>query len=387
MLRSAAGKVMWVGRATVFLVGLAVILALMFGVATVALAGTGVGATFNLGKTNTVNAISKLVGSTASSMLVVDNNGTGSALSLEVGSGQAPLTVNASAGKATNLNADRIDDREASSFADATHQHSGADISSGTVAEARIDATIARDGEVVPTVKDNDGSSSGLDADLLDGKDSSEFQPSNPCPSGTLFHEGACIETAKRGPAAFPNAESVCLQAGRRLPTVAELQTFRLRGGQDFSAAEYSSQAWTDATGATRPDMVMLVNSSGTQTPTSIFASAAFRCVAAPNVAPPSEASWEAAAKTDLRNAAMAASACYADYGSYFNCTTIALLVPYGFNPTDGVVVNGMNGDASNWSASMQHSSGGRAYTYATFGANSGQVVEVPRGTAAPPLP
>src|SRR5215203_5998670 len=50
---------------------------------------------------------------------------------------------------------------------------------------------------------------SAADADLLDGKDSSEFQPSDPCPDGTLFHEGACIETISRGPAAFPNAESV----------------------------------------------------------------------------------------------------------------------------------------------------------------------------------
>jgi hypothetical protein len=36
-------NVMWVGRATTFLVGLAVILALMFGVATASLAGTGAG--------------------------------------------------------------------------------------------------------------------------------------------------------------------------------------------------------------------------------------------------------------------------------------------------------------------------------------------------------
>jgi hypothetical protein len=55
MLRSTLSKVMWVGRATVFLVGLAVILAVVLGVATAALAGTGVGAAFNLGKLNTVN--------------------------------------------------------------------------------------------------------------------------------------------------------------------------------------------------------------------------------------------------------------------------------------------------------------------------------------------
>ena len=41
MDRSVFGKVMWVGRVTVFLVGLAVILALVFRVASVALAGMG----------------------------------------------------------------------------------------------------------------------------------------------------------------------------------------------------------------------------------------------------------------------------------------------------------------------------------------------------------
>ncbi len=41
VFRNMASKVMWVGRATVFLVGLAVILALVFGVATMALGATG----------------------------------------------------------------------------------------------------------------------------------------------------------------------------------------------------------------------------------------------------------------------------------------------------------------------------------------------------------
>ena len=38
MLRSAAGKIMWVGKATTFCVGLAVVLALILGVASAALA-------------------------------------------------------------------------------------------------------------------------------------------------------------------------------------------------------------------------------------------------------------------------------------------------------------------------------------------------------------
>ena len=50
MLRSAASKVMWVGRVTVFLVGLAMILALIFGVASTALGANG--DFFKVGKTN-----------------------------------------------------------------------------------------------------------------------------------------------------------------------------------------------------------------------------------------------------------------------------------------------------------------------------------------------
>src|SRR5215207_7684216 len=94
MIRSAASKVMWVGRATVFLIGLAVVLGLLFGVAATALAGTGVGATFNLGQANTVNKISSLIGSATSAMLKIDNDGAGPALALQVEPGKQPMTVN-----------------------------------------------------------------------------------------------------------------------------------------------------------------------------------------------------------------------------------------------------------------------------------------------------
>jgi hypothetical protein len=109
MFRSAASKVMWVGRATVFLVGLAVILALIFGVVSRATAHTGSAGLFHLNHNNPVSALSTLAGNLAGSVLKVDNNGAGPALSLEVGSGKAPLTVNSAAGKATNLNADKLD--------------------------------------------------------------------------------------------------------------------------------------------------------------------------------------------------------------------------------------------------------------------------------------
>jgi hypothetical protein len=55
MLKAAVGKVTWVGRTAVFLVGLAVILALVFGVVSMLLATNGDG----------VDGISQLVGSDA----------------------------------------------------------------------------------------------------------------------------------------------------------------------------------------------------------------------------------------------------------------------------------------------------------------------------------
>jgi hypothetical protein len=106
---------MWVGRATVFLVGLAVILALTVGLVTTALAGTGVGARFQLGQTNTVNAITKLVGSVAGPSLRIDNNSSNAAataLDLQVEPGKAPMTVNSGA-KVANLNSDMLDGKSA----------------------------------------------------------------------------------------------------------------------------------------------------------------------------------------------------------------------------------------------------------------------------------
>jgi hypothetical protein len=61
-----------VGRATIFLVGLAVIIALVLSVSSAALAGTEVGATFNLGKQNTVNRLSQLLGSTDNALLRIE---------------------------------------------------------------------------------------------------------------------------------------------------------------------------------------------------------------------------------------------------------------------------------------------------------------------------
>src|SRR6266487_3331659 len=84
-------------------------------VASAAMAGTGIGGVFNLGKTNTVNATSALTGSTSGAQLGVTNSGSGPALSLNVAGGQPPMTVNSSA-KVGKLNASFLNGLNSAGF-------------------------------------------------------------------------------------------------------------------------------------------------------------------------------------------------------------------------------------------------------------------------------
>ena len=118
MARSAFSKVMWVGRATVFMVGLAVILALLFGVATTALGATG--GNFILGQANVASAVSKLAGNVPGGAVLQVSNPSAQAgskaLQLGVSEGKAPLAVDAAAGTATNLSADELDGKDSADY-------------------------------------------------------------------------------------------------------------------------------------------------------------------------------------------------------------------------------------------------------------------------------
>lgn len=114
MLRNAVSKAMWVGRTTAAVIGLAIALAIVFGVATMALAAVP-GDPFKLGKVNSINRLSTLVGTATSPMLRVQNKGTGTALDLRVQQGKPPLTTN-STGRVPRLNADMVDGKHASAF-------------------------------------------------------------------------------------------------------------------------------------------------------------------------------------------------------------------------------------------------------------------------------
>jgi type IV pilus assembly protein PilA len=93
-------------------------------------------------------------------------------------------------------------------------------------------------------------------------------------------------------------------------------------------------------------------------------------------VAPPSD-DREAAAQSDLRNAAAAATACAAaNDGSYVECGTEAQLLSYGFDKSPDVTYVNLTATASRWVSATQHNDGGSAYQFDT---STGEIQPVPR--------
>ena len=160
MIKIVFSKVMWVGRATVFTVGLAVTLALMLGIATVALAAVP-GDPFKLGRINTINTISTLVGSASSPMLRIDNNGSGVALDLQVEPGKAPMKVN-SGTKVANLNSDTVDGYDSFDF-----YQFGEKVNDSAHADYADSAGEAQTAQMA------------TDSEQLDGKNSTDFLSSS----------------------------------------------------------------------------------------------------------------------------------------------------------------------------------------------------------------
>jgi hypothetical protein len=115
--QTKVSRTLWVARGTSMALGLAVMLAVVLGVGTTALAAAP-GDPFKLGKTNAVNAISRLAGSVAGPSLQITNdsaNTSATALELRVKPGKPPMKVN-SAAKVQGLNVDRVDAKSASDF-------------------------------------------------------------------------------------------------------------------------------------------------------------------------------------------------------------------------------------------------------------------------------
>jgi len=133
-------------RATSVVVGLAVMLALVVGVGSLAVAAPASSVALLKNVENTVTNVTSMTGTLANPILRLDNNsaGTGAtALDLQVENGKAPMTVNSNAGTATNLSADKVDGKHAdqllrvASFSGFSSLETGTE---GTVATTKIEA-------------------------------------------------------------------------------------------------------------------------------------------------------------------------------------------------------------------------------------------------------
>jgi hypothetical protein len=119
MIRNVLSKAAWVGRTASMVFGLALVIGLVVGVTSVAFGANG--GNFILGSlNNTATAITKLTGTVGGGPALQVSNpstNTGStALDLQVATGKAPMKVNSQT-KVTNLNADKVDGKDSSTFA------------------------------------------------------------------------------------------------------------------------------------------------------------------------------------------------------------------------------------------------------------------------------
>jgi hypothetical protein len=154
LMKTVFARIWWLGRMTATMMGIAMLLALTVGLASTALAGTGIGARFDLGKINRVNAMSTLVGNVDGPLLTLQNSNDpfirtfrNVPLSLETrvdagGHRPPPMQIDSDT-LVQSLNADLLDGRGAAEFADG--------LENGTA----------------------------VDSDKLDGKDSSAFVSSS----------------------------------------------------------------------------------------------------------------------------------------------------------------------------------------------------------------
>ncbi len=143
MLRSVAARALWLTKGAALFGGAVVTLALVLGVGTVALAAVP-GDPFKLGRTNTIDNMSTLVGSASGTLLRINNNGGGPALDLRVEEGEAPMNVSSDA-LVDDFNADQLDGQSANDFVSEDKTYTTSAFKDGTGGGADVEAFVECD--------------------------------------------------------------------------------------------------------------------------------------------------------------------------------------------------------------------------------------------------
>lgn len=161
-MKGILSKTVRVVRAAALGVGLAVVLVVMLGLATTALAAAP-GDPFRLGRVNLIDKISVLRGEADATMLRIVNRGEGTALQLFVQRGEPPMRVN-SVAKVPRLNADRVDGKHAGAFLPRNGKAADADRLDGEDASG-----FYRYGEEIPSGATVTGAFGGHEQDAEEG--------------------------------------------------------------------------------------------------------------------------------------------------------------------------------------------------------------------------
>ncbi len=134
-------RIWWLGRGTATMLGVAVMLAVVLGAGTTALAAVP-GDPFKLGKINRIDGLSTLVGSADGALLRINNEGSGPAIDLRVEPGEDPMNVN-STSRVKDLNADQLDGQSANDFIseDNTYSFTETEPGPGGGADVEVRAT------------------------------------------------------------------------------------------------------------------------------------------------------------------------------------------------------------------------------------------------------
>ncbi|HEX5699468.1 MAG TPA: hypothetical protein VFX77_02380, partial [Rubrobacter sp.] len=153
LMKTTLRKLWRLTRTTSTIVGLAVMVGLVAGAASLAVAQKSPS-----GGT-TSSPLLKGVENVAATTTTLINSGRGAAMSMHVQPGNAPLTVNDDAGTATNLSADQVDGKDSTAFVSATN---------GKAPDSEL-----LDGK--DSTEFLGAAAKAADSDKLDGKDSTDF--------------------------------------------------------------------------------------------------------------------------------------------------------------------------------------------------------------------
>jgi hypothetical protein len=177
LMKTTLRKLWQLTRTTSTIVGLAVMVGLVAGVASLAVAQKSPS-----GGT-TASPLFKGVENIAATTTTLINRGTGPAMSMRVQPSHPPLTVNPEAGTATNLSTDQVDGKDATEFVSATNGKApDSDLLDGKDSTEFLGAA-----------------AKAADSDKLDGKDSTDFAAASTGTAFTATQSGSVVTLGQSG--------------------------------------------------------------------------------------------------------------------------------------------------------------------------------------------